>query len=40
MPARFIIDRNGIIRYADVAPDHTVRPEPEDTIAVLREIQS
>jgi peroxiredoxin len=40
MAARFIIDRSGIVRYAEVTPDHTVRPEPEDTIAELKEIQS
>lgn len=38
MAARFIIDRGGIVRYAEVTPDHTVRPEPEDTIAALKEI--
>jgi peroxiredoxin len=36
MPARFVIDRSGIIRSADVNPDYTVRPEPADTIKVLR----
>ena len=40
LPARFIIDRGGIVRYAEVTPDHTVRPEPEDTIAALKEIKS
>ena len=36
MPARFVIDRNGIVRAADVDPDYTVRPEPELTVAVLK----
>ncbi len=36
MPARFIIDRDRVIRYAQADPDYTVRPEPEDTAAVLR----
>jgi peroxiredoxin len=36
MPARFVIDRAGIIRAADVDPDYTVRPEPEATVAVLK----
>ena len=40
MPASFIIDPSGIVRYAEATPDHTVRPEPEDTIAALKEIQS
>ena len=38
MPARYIIDREGLVRYAEVSPDHTVRPEPEDTIAALKEL--
>ena len=36
MPARFIVDRRGIIRYAQSDPDYTTRPEPEDTVAALR----
>lgn len=35
MPARFIIDRDGIIRDAAVYPDHTERPEPESIMTVL-----
>jgi peroxiredoxin len=38
MPARLIIDTEGIVRYAEVSPDYTVRPEPEDTVAVLKTI--
>ena len=38
MPARFIIDRDSIIRYAEVDPDYTVRPEPEHTIAALQSL--
>ncbi len=33
MPARFVIDRTGLVRAADVDPDYTVRPEPEKTLA-------
>ena len=40
MPGRFIIDRSGIIRYAEVNPDYTVRPEPEEVIDVLKELPS
>ena len=40
MASRFIVDRDGIVRYAEVKPDHTVRPEPEDTIAALKELRS
>jgi peroxiredoxin len=36
MPARFVIDRGGVIRSAEVDPDYTVRPEPEETVAFLR----
>ena len=38
IPARFIVDRGGIIRYSEASVDHTVRPEPEDTIAALKEL--
>jgi len=36
LPARYIIDRKGIARYAEVSVDYTVRPEPENTIAALK----
>ena len=36
VPARYIVDRGGIIRYSEATIDHTVRPEPEDTIAALK----
>lgn len=39
MPARFVIDTGGIIRYADSDPDYTTRPEPEDTLAALHALQ-
>ena len=35
MPARFVIDRGGVIRYAEANPDYTTRPEPEETVGVL-----
>ena len=38
MPARLIIDQEGIIRYAEINSDYTERPESEDTLAALREI--
>ena len=38
MPGRFIIDRSGVIRYAEVNPDYTVRPEPEEVIGILKEL--
>ena len=36
MPARFVIDRQGVVRAAESDPDYTTRPEPEDTLATLR----
>ena len=39
MPARFVIDRGGVIRSAESDPDYTTRPEPEDTLAALRALR-
>ena len=36
MPARFVIGPDGIIRYAEVNPDYTRRPEPEDVLPAIR----
>src|SRR5262249_52568814 len=36
IPARFVIDQQGVTRYAESDPDYTTRPEPEDTLAALR----
>ena len=36
IPGRFVIDQQWVIRYAESDPDYTTRPEPEDTLAVLR----
>jgi peroxiredoxin len=36
VPARFVIDRAGIVRAADADPDYTRRPEPARTIETLR----
>ena len=30
MPARYLIDKDGIIRAADVNADYTIRPEPSE----------
>ena len=38
MPARFVIDRAGVIRSSDVDPDYTRRTEPSATIAVLQSL--
>jgi len=38
LPGRVIVDRDGIIRDIDVHPDHTTRPEPEETLEKLKEL--
>jgi peroxiredoxin len=38
VPARFVVDREGIVRSVDADPDYTRRPEPEATVAFLREV--
>ncbi len=35
MPARYIIDQNGLIFDAAVSVDYTTRPEPEETLKKL-----
>lgn len=36
MPARFLVDNDGMIRDAAVNPDYTRRPEPGDMVELLR----
>ena len=38
MPARYVIDQDGSIAYAEVNPDYTRRPEPSDLFPVLDQI--
>ena len=38
LAARFIIDRQTVIRYAQTDADYTVRPEPEHTLDALKSI--
>ncbi len=40
IPARFVIDREGIVRSAEADPDYTTRPEPSETIAALRRLRA
>ena len=40
MPARYIIDKAGIIRAADVNADYTIRPEPSETLRRLRTLSA
>jgi peroxiredoxin len=35
MPARYVIDTDGIIAYAEVNPDYTQRPDPSELLPVL-----
>lgn len=36
MPARYFIGQDGTILYAEVNPDYTRRPEPEDLLPAIR----
>ena len=36
IPARYVLDKQGIIRAADVNVDYTIRPEPSKTLRQLR----
>jgi len=38
LPARFVVDAEGVIRAGDVDPDYSVRPDPAETLAVLAEL--
>ncbi|MCH8686476.1 peroxiredoxin-like family protein [Pedomonas mirosovicensis] len=37
MPARYVIAQDGTILYAEVNPDYTRRPEPEDMLPAIRQ---
>ena len=30
MPARYVIDQDGVVAYAEVNPDYTNRPDPSE----------
>ena len=36
IPARLVVDREGIVRAADIDPDYAKRPEPEKTLADVK----
>jgi peroxiredoxin len=38
MPARYIIDTDGTVAYAEVKPDYTRRPDPSDLFPVLEKL--
>jgi peroxiredoxin len=39
MPARYVIGKDSVIAYAEVNPDYTRRPDPEELLPVLRAMQ-
>ncbi len=38
IPARYIVDRDAVIRYAEADPDYTVRPDPQHTSEALKSL--
>jgi peroxiredoxin len=40
MPARYVLGTDGVIAYAEVNPDYTQRPDPEELLPVLTKMQS
>jgi peroxiredoxin len=38
IPARYLVDKEGIIRAADVNADYTIRLEPAETLKELRKL--
>lgn len=35
VPATYVVDRNGVVAYAEADPDYTRRPEPTELLPVL-----
>ena len=40
VPARIVADRDGVVPAVDADPDYTRRPEPSETIEVLRALKA
>lgn len=40
MPARYVVDTDGTVAYAEVNPDYTRRPEPADLFPVLDKLRA
>jgi peroxiredoxin len=40
LPARYVIDTEGVIRAADVNADYAIRPEPSETVRVLKGLKT
>jgi len=39
MPARYVIDPEGTVRWAAVSADYTVRPDPAETVEAVRGLE-
>jgi len=39
VPGTYVVDRDGIIRYAAADADYTRRPEPDETVAALEALK-
>jgi peroxiredoxin len=40
MPARYVIGQDGVVAYAEINPDYTHRPEPEELLPVLDRLRA
>ncbi|QHI97491.1 redoxin domain-containing protein [Xylophilus rhododendri] len=40
MPARFVIGQDGVIAYAEVNPDYTLRPDPSELMPALEALKA
>jgi peroxiredoxin len=40
LPGRFVIDRDGTVVDAALHPDYTHRPEPEETLEILKRLRA
>ena len=38
MPARIVVDRQGVVRHTAIDADYTVRPDPKETLAALESL--
>lgn len=40
MPARYLVQRDGVIAYAEVSADYTRRPDPSELLPILRHLRT
>jgi hypothetical protein len=38
MPGRYVVGQDGVIAFAEVNPDYTHRPEPNDLLPILDQL--